>query len=1692
MAEQLIYESKKSKIYLLNENEWNRPVVMKILNYEFPTPSEIAQFYNEFDIIEGLNIPGIRNVLKRSKAKNRHTLYLDWFPAVTLRQAFERKPDDLLDFLYMATAAAQALGELHQHNIIHKDISPANILVNLQERAVKIIDFGISTRYNLKQNYLGNPERLEGTLAYISPEQTGRMNRTVDYRTDLYSLGVTLYEALANRLPFASTDAMELVHAHMAQIPEPVNSHNPAVPRVLANIIARLMAKNAEERYQSAFGLKHDLNICLSHLENNNICPDFELGSQDFSGKFLMAQKLYGRQREIDELMAAYQRCANGGKEIMLVSGYSGTGKSALVREIHKPITRNRGYFIEGKFDQFQRAVPYFAVVQAINELVSILLSQNEAELNTLRQSLQAALGQEGKAITDVIPQIELIIGKQPDLPEVGGAEAQNRFNYLFRKLMTALATAQHPMVLFIDDLQWADSSSLSLLKVLMTDLENKYLLCIGAYRDNEVHAAHPFMIALGEMAEEGAQINSIAIGNLSIENVSQLIGDATGIESKDTEDLTNLVYQKTSGNAFFVKEFLKSLYQDELLKFDFEALQWQWDVQKIKEKNITDNVVELMAGKVLGLSAPTQQLLKTGACIGNSFDLAMMAIIENQPEEQLVGNLKEALAEGLLVPVGEACRFSHDRIQQAVYSLIPDQQKNLAHLSIGKLLLKNIPPEKQDDRLFDITNQWNWGRELLTDEREQEQLALLNLEAGKKAKQSSAFQAALDYFQIGLSLLKTNPWQTQYTLCRNLHTEATEAAYLCGDFETMDGYYKQLLANTANLLEKVKPYEIRILAYKAENKLLDAINTGLELLKQLGENFPANPGMANVMLDLIKTKIKLSGKNNDQLSALPAMHNEEKLAAMRIMADIASSSYWATPKLFPLVIFRMVHLSLKYGNTAVSAFAFATYGVIMCGVLGQMRNGYTFGKLGLILLEKYNAKEWKTQIYTPIYALIVNWNEHVHNTLRPLQESYHIGLETGAIEFACINTNIYCIHAYLSGKRLHRLEEETQAYSNSFNQFKQETNFNYNEVYRQAMLNFLGRAANPVVLTGTAYDEEKMVKQNLERNDKTGTFFIHFNKLILNYYFHNYADAALQAAEARLLLEAVLAKFEIPNHHFYEALSLLALYPQAGSEQGKFMRRVKGNMGKLKTWAKTAPENYKHKYDLLEAECMRLAGKTNQARLVYDRAIAGASANQYLHEEALAYELTGRFYLDLKSEDLAEFYLKASYNAYREWGAEAKLRQMEQVYARYVSGAQRMGATNVLETSSNVSTTTAGYGSMLDIATLLKAANSISSEVVLEKLLNVLMQTVIENAGAQKGVLLLEEDGQLYIEAIKNMANNSISILQHVLPEACNEVAISVVSYVRRSKANLVINDAVSDSRFEKDPYALQHKAQSILCIPILQRGNFIGILYLENNLTTGAFTQERIHLISLLSGQIATSIENALLYASLGRKVDERTAELALEKQKSDDLLTNILPVEIAQELKQFGRTNPKRFESVTVLFTDFVGFTHTSSTMSPEELVSTIDQCFGAFDEIVSRHKVEKIKTIGDAYMCVGGLPIANSTHATDTLKAAIEIRDWMANFNQQRLVQQLPIFNIRIGLHTGPVVAGVVGSKKFAYDVWGDTVNTASRMESSSETGKINLSGTTYKLVSEKFHCTHRGKIAAKNKGDIDMYFAENKK
>lgn len=1689
---ELVYESRNSRI-LVRENPEFGVHILKILNDEYPDPQQINQFFNEYEILRELDIPGIRKVYRWVKEQNRYTLYLEYFDGKTIKE-LQSTGLDLLKKLKIAANLSQSLGHIHENNIVHKDMTTGNLLVNPATLATCIIDFGISTCLTLKNQNLGNPEKLEGTLTYISPEQTGRMNRVVDYRTDMYSLGIVFFELFAGHPPFDETDPMRLVHAHLAVAPPILEEIVRDFPPVVSRIVDRLLSKKAEDRYQSAQGLLHDLNRCIVSIESNGVVEDFKIAEEDFSGKFQLNQQLYGREKELDQLMEAFARAQEGQSELVLIGGYSGTGKSALAHEIHRPITEKQGYFVEGKFDQYQRAVPYYAILQAFESFLDLLLTENEQKLRYFRDQILEAVGEQGKVLTDVIPNIIHLIGPQPEVVEVGGSEAQNRFNYVFSRFVGAIASKLHPLVLFIDDLQWADSSSLDLLRNLLTDSASKYFLCICAYRDNEVSPTHPFIVAVEEMRERKVDIFEIQIDNLRKEDVMNLISDSLSVGSEKSKQLMELVYEKTGGNAFFVTEFLKSLYTEGLVVFNYQARAWEWDIRKIFQHRLTDDVVKLMAGKVKRLDANTQEALKLASCIGNRFDLETLTIIYKKDEEETSAELMPALSEGLVLYYGDSYKFAHDRIQQAVYSLIPQEKRNALHLRIGRLLLNSLAEDELEEALFDVVNQLNWGRDILEDAKALEHLAELNLQAAHKAKQSSAFESAFEYAEGGIGLLKSDNWEIQYELSYNLYTEAAEAAYLSNKFEKAYGYVDILLEKSDDLLERVKPYVVRIQSLKAENKLPEALSTGLKLLDELGEKFPKKTTMLHVMPDLIKTLLLLRGKPDEAFVQLPVVTDPIKEAALFILANIAPSSYWADPTIFPLIIFRIVRLSIRYGGNAVSAFGFATYGVIMVGAFERIRTGYRFGKIGLAMLDKYHAKEWLAQVYTPVFALINIWSEHARNTLKPLLDSYHIALETGALEFACINANIYCIHAYFIGRPLEKTEMETAGYSNSFLQYNQLTNHKFNEIYRQAMRNFMGLSEDPLILTGEAYDEESGLAQSIERKDRTGTFFIYFHKMILGVYFGDYAMAWEHAVKARKLLDSVLAKFEVAKHHFYESLAATGLLRSGNTavNQRRLEKRIRKNLRKMKKWASHAPENFQHNYHLILAEYAHIRGKENEARDYYDSAIHEAASNEYIHEEALANELAARFYRSQENLNLMDYHVRNAFQNYRDWGARAKMDQIQSEFPQVIINTFRKrtglsrGAT---QTSTLDITTTLSDFTSLDLQSVLKASASISGEIVLDKLLVTLMQILSENLGATQGYLLLEGDGRFYIEAESRDAMISDQVRQHISIDEGARLPLSIIKYVVRTSEELVIDNVLEEKRFNSDPYILQQKPLSILLYPIVNKGNRIGLLYFENNLTEGAFTGERFDFLSLLSGQIAISLENALLYDSLEQKVIERTRELEEEKKKSDSLLLNILPESTAEELKLNGKAIPRRFDEVTVMFTDFKDFTRISANMHPEDLVNEIGLYFAEFDRIVERHQLEKIKTIGDSYMCAGGLPTPNDEHATNVINAALEIRDFMLKQKAERERDGRPHFAIRIGVHSGPVVAGVVGLKKFAYDIWGNTVNTASRMESACDLWKINVSGQTQALINEKYVSEYRGKIEVKNMGKIDMYYLE---
>lgn len=1670
--------------------------MLKVLNDDFPSLSDIAQLYNEPSVLEGLDLAGVRKILGRTKVKNKHALKMEYFNGVSLREAFVNKQNDVLDFLYIAVEISKTLDQIHAQGIIHKDISPANILVQLQERKINIIDFEFSTSIVCKSNDLRNPNHLVGTISYCSPEQTGRINRAIDHRSDLYSLGATFYELLAGEPPFTGNDAMEIVHSHIAQVPTPLHEMNDNVPIALSKVIGALLEKNAEDRYQSARGLQQDLEVCLNQYSKTSSIEVFEVASKDYWSEFAIPEKLYGRNQEISEILATFERCAAGQSELLLVNGYSGTGKTALVHEVHRPITLARGFYVEGKYNQLQKSIPYSGILQAIIDLVDLVLLEDEQTVNQISSRVSKALGEEGRVLTNLIPNLELLIGPQADLPELIGEDSRRRFDYVFGKFFAAFCDNDHPIVLFLDDVQWADAASFRLIENLLMAKEISSLLCICAYRSNEVPPGHALHATIAGLNTVGVSLSEVAIGNLDSSYIGQLVGDTLGYDpgSNPIDQLTKLIVEKTQGNAFFTTQFLKSIENTGDVYYDRDLNRWDWDIEKIRAQNQTDNVVEFLTEKIRLLSDHTQSLLKTAAVLGSTVEMDIFDIIYSGSEQERIEGFERVTQEGLMVKVAATqFKFVHDRVLEAVYSLLKPEEKAHLHKGVAQLLAQSSDEQAFESRIFEIVNHFNCavdnGSVLSGDEYHH---ALLNYRAAVKAKKNSAFQLSLDYLLRAKSLLAVDAWEAAYQLSYDIHKELTEVSYLCGDYDVTDKHFAIVDKMAKNSMDRIRVYEVKINSFKAINDLPSAIDLGLEALSVLGRNIPRHPSKARVMASILKNEIKLKGISNKSILALPIMDDPKHIAAMRVMANIAPSAYWAEPNILPIIASEMIGMSLKHGLNETSAFCFAGYGIIMCGVFGSMRRGMAYGELGLKLLEQFDSKEWVTQIVDPVYALIVHWNKHVDKSLSPLRNSFYTGLETGENEFACVNANIYCIHAFLSGKPLDQLEKETDVFSKSFLQLNQETQYHYNEIYRQAMRSLMGLDEDPMSLVGEAIDAKAMLLIKQEKDDKAAVFFIHFNRMLISYLFGDYRAALEYANLAMALEEAVLSKFEIPNLYFYRALSALALANDEKSNMRKraHLKIARKGLKKLSYFAKYAPENYLHKATILRSQIALATNHLDESRVLVDTAISQAGRQGFIHEEALAYELAALAYIRFGRQDLGKYYLNIAFNLYQEWGAKAKLDQLLESFPQYFTEVKSPNRSRTHYSTSYASSSISGL--QLDVDTIIKASLTLSSEVELSKLLGNLLSVVIENAGAQKGALILMRDDGLCLEAVSELDVVAEENLLGLALEAQQHVPSSIVKYVARAKRNFINNSFSSLTEFTRDDYVSKVKPESMLSIPIVNQGNLLGVLYLENNVTKNAFTPERVELLSVLSSQMAVSINNALLYENLEQKVVERTVELAKEKKKSDVLLANILPKEVARELKEKGFTEPTHFEAVSVLFVDFVGFTSASTKMSTKQLVDTLNSCFKNFDEIAASRRLEKIKTIGDSYMCAGGLPAPNSTHACDAVEAAFDILEAMQVFNSQASKNGIPMLEVRIGIHTGPLVAGVVGTTKFAYDIWGNTVNEASRLEACSEPGKINISEETYQIVKHDFDCVFRGSKMARNLGEVNMYFVTDRK
>ncbi|WP_433927047.1 AAA family ATPase [Sorangium cellulosum] len=1473
---ELLYEGADTVLYRARRRDDGQPVVLKVLRRDHASPRAPERLRHEYEVARALDTTAIVTPHGLDMLGDQPALVLEDFGGVSLDRLLDG-PMPLERFFPLAAGLTEALAAVHRHGVVHKDIKPPNVLAHPATGEVKITDLGIASQIPRELQHLEHVGLIEGTLAYMAPEQTGRMNRWVDERTDLYSLGVTFYEMLTGALPFRASDPVAWVYCHIAQKPVPPHALVSSIPPLLSEVVLKLLSKAAEERYQSAAGLRHDLDECFARWRASGAIAPFALGQRDVSDRFQVPQRLYGREREVEALLAVFERVvAQGRPELVLVSGYAGIGKSSLVAELHRPIVRERGFFLSGKFDQTARDVPYRAFLQAFRALLQEILGASEEQVERWRQRLREALGESGRLLADVLPELTLLLGPLPPVPELPPAEAQSRLLATLQRFVSACAQKEHPMALFLDDLQWADAASLQLLEQLATYAGPEHLLLIGAYRDSEVGTAHPLRLTLAEARKRGAAVSELVLAPLSAAHVGALVAETVHAPEEQVESLARLVYEKTGGNPFFVLQFLLALHQEGLIAFDAEEGRWRWDIAAIRDKGFTDNVVELMAGKLMRLSVPTRDALKLAACLGSSLDLDTLAIVAGRPAAELRDALEEAVREGLLLRQGAGYRFLHDRVQQAAYSLIPAGQLAEMHLRIGRLLLSAQRAEERDDALFDVVGHLNRGAALLRSQAERDEVAALNLRAGRKAKAAAAFQSAAALFAAGLSLLAPASWEARHELTYGLTFERAHIAYITGSFEEAEQRLEELMDRARTQHETAAAAALVAALNVTRGHYARAVEIGLSCLRACDVVLPLHPTDAQIEKEIESVWQALGDRAIEDLIRLPPMTHPEIKITMGVLQSMSLPAFFVDPNLYNLVVMRMVKLSLRHGNAEHSAVAYAAFAMVISSRFGRTQEAYLFGRLAQDLADRSGLLTTKSIVAVLFGHHVVFWTRHYRETYRYTRDGFSAAVESGDLNMACTNGIWAALFPLLSGEPLEDVLHEAKERLDFVRRVGY--TFAHNALLGgHAMIQTLrGRPVRFSMLDGSELDAPAFEAQLEEAGELevARDFYYSFKAQAL---FVLGSPREALAAATRAIAEhppRVVPHAVIAESFYYRALALAALSDGADEAQPSPLWVLPEELvaceRQLGEWARSGPDNFLHKHVLVRAEIARLLGREPEASRLYEQAIAAAREGGFVQHEAIACELAADFYRARGLAAPADSYLRDARASYFRWGAHAKVEQIDQ---RYPHLAPRKPLAPTV--------TFAVRAEQFDVLSVVKAAQSISGELKLSRLLKMLLRIVVEHAGAEEGCVLLVRDEQLWIAAIEDPGGAVRLSDAGEAPSAA--LPQSVLNYVRRSHERVLLDDAAARHPFMEDEYFRRKRPRSVLCLPIVSQARLIGLLYLENNLVTGAFTPGRLSVVELLASQSAISLENALLFSELEQEnAERRRAQQALKSNQ------------------------------------------------------------------------------------------------------------------------------------------------------------------------------------------------------------------
>ncbi|HTB13104.1 MAG TPA: sigma 54-interacting transcriptional regulator [Bryobacteraceae bacterium] len=1430
-------------------------VLAVALAAEHPSPQGLRRLEHEYSLAAELDSAWAAKPLALIRHEGRTILILTDPGGEPLDLVLQRgQLPDLTCVLHIAIGLATALGQVHRRGLVHKDLKPGNVLVD-DAGKVWLTGFAIASRLPHERQPPAPPEIIAGTLAYMAPEQTGRMNRSIDTRSDLYSLGVTLYQMLTGALPFTAADPLEWIHCHIARGPEPPDDLV-ALPEAVSSLIMKLLAKNAEERYQTAEGLEADLRRCLAEWDSLHRIDPFPLGANDLSDRLLIPEKLYGRESEIETLLTAFDRVvARGAPEVVLISGYSGVGKSSVVNELHKALVPPRGLFGAGKFDQYKRDIPYATLAQAFQTLVRQVLAKSEWELDQWRRALREAVEPNGQLIVNLIPELEFIIGKQPPLPDLPAQDAQNRFQMVFRRFLGVFSRPEHPLALFLDDLQWLDTATLDFLEHLVTHSDVQHLLLIGAYRDNEVSPSHPLLRTLEAIHKARVRVQDILLAPLGINDVGRLLADALRCAPERTRPLAQLVHEKTGGNPFFTIQFFTALVDERLVAFDPIARFWRWDMDRIHARSYTDNVVDLVAAKLKRFSAVTQEALKQLACLGNVAGISTLALVHGETEEEVDAALWEAVRAGLVFRQDDTCKFLHDRIHQAAYSLIPEKHRAGIHLRIGRSLLDSMTPEQLDEQLFDVANQLNRGATLLTDHDEKAQVAAIDLRAGRKAKASAAYASARAYFSAGMVLLDENDWGGQYELAFGLWLERVEAEFLTGNFERAEHLIRELLPHAVSKVDRAAVYNLKVSLHILKSENQQAVDSALACLRLFGIDMPAHPSWDQVQLEYEMVWRALAGRPIEGLIDLPLMTDRELQAAMQVLAVLISPSYFTDFHLYCLHICRMVNVSMQHGTGGASAHAYGYFGFILGPVFHRYRDAHRFARLACDLVEKQGFIACQAKVYYAV-GTVAFWTQPIAAAIDFMRTGVRTATEMGDLAFAC-----YCMFQTVTGLLL-----RTEPLDEIWRQSEIALAFTREAKYRDwvdimvSQQRFIaamqGRTATISTFSDAQFDETAFEDGLTEDRVKLLASWYWILKLKARFVSGDYSAALAAADKVKPLLSAAVGQIQLLDYYCYTALAVAASYENASAdEQQEWRQLLSAHQEQLREWAENYPPTFADKYMLVSAEIARLERRDSDAMRLYEQAIHHAGESGFIQIEALAHELAARFYAAHSSETSAHAYLHRARNCYDRWGAFGKVKQLDALYPRLYDEHSSASAAVTIGTPLR----------QLDVATVVKASQALSSEILLPKLIERLMRIVVEHAGAQRGLLILLREDEVWIEAEATTGEGGAQVQVRQKGITLSDVPQSALHYAIRTRERVLLDDASAGSLYSEDAYVRQRRPRSLLCLPIVKQTKLVGVFYLENNLTPGAFTLDRIAVLEVLASQAAISLENASLYSDL-----------------------------------------------------------------------------------------------------------------------------------------------------------------------------------------------------------------------------------